>query len=118
MSHKHEHNHLLYKQAKETFQNLRNANPKAVDAFVQYIHSVEQDGALSAKFKQLITVAISINKQCEYCITYHTRKALENGATKEELMETCFTASLMGGGPAMMYTKYVMDEISLWEENH
>lgn len=113
-----EPNHLLYKQAKETFQHLCNDNPKAMDAFIQYIHAVEGDGALSAKVKQLMTVAISINKQCAFCIAYHTRKALDFGATKEELMETCFTASLMGGGPAMMYTKFVIDEIAQWKADH
>ncbi|MHA1340560.1 MAG: carboxymuconolactone decarboxylase family protein [Promethearchaeota archaeon] len=105
----------LYEEAKENFARLRNSNKKAMNHFLGFIHNVDENGALSSKMKQLMSVAISLIIQCEWCITYHTFKALELGATKEELEETCFVASFFGGGPAMMHTKYVFEAI---EEFH
>ena len=111
-----QHKHSLTHEAKETFAFLKEYNPEAMNGFIQFIHGIEKKGVLSEKFKQLITVALAVNKQCKFCIAYHTRKALEKGASKDELLETCLTASLMGGGPSMMYIRYVIKEIELWEK--
>ncbi len=61
------------------------------------------DGALSAKFKELITLAISITARCEGCIAVHVRGALRAGATRQEIVEAIGVAIYMGGGPAMVY---------------
>jgi AhpD family alkylhydroperoxidase len=61
------------------------------------------DGALSAKFKELITLAISITSLCEGCIAVHVRGALRAGATRQEIVEAIGVAVYMGGGPAMVY---------------
>lgn len=61
------------------------------------------EGALSAKFKELITLAISITSRCEGCIAVHVRGALRAGATRQEILETIGVAVYMGGGPAMVY---------------
>lgn len=105
-----------FDEARSTFSSLRKFNSTAMNSFLDFVHDVEADGVLSAKFKQIIIVAISIVKQCNWCIIYHTRKALKMKATREELLEACLTASLMGGGPSMMYTRLVMDEIDNWEK--
>ena len=36
------------------------------------------------------------------------KNALDSGASKEEIMESCYVAVLMGGGPAMMQIRRVM----------
>ena len=61
------------------------------------------DGALSTKFKELITLAISITARCEGCIAVHVRSALRAGATRQEIVEAIGVAIYMGGGPAMVY---------------
>jgi len=61
------------------------------------------EGALNAKFKELITLAISITSRCEGCIAVHVRGALRAGATRQEILETIGVAVYMGGGPAMVY---------------
>ena len=50
--------------------------------FMEFNNSVFQQGELSTKAKELMAVAVSISTQCEWCISYHTRMALENGATE------------------------------------
>ncbi len=61
------------------------------------------DGAMSTKFKELITLAISITARCEGCIAVHVRGALRAGATRQEVLEAIGVAVYMGGGPAMVY---------------
>lgn len=101
----------IYEQATGTFQELREFNPSAMNGFLKYVHSTNKDGALSAKFKQIILISVAIAKRCEWCIVYHTKKALELGATREELMEACLVTSLMDGGPAMMHSQVVLNAI-------
>ena len=45
------------------------------------------DGALPAKTKILIALAVVASKQCERCTVVQMQSALKNGATKEEIME-------------------------------
>ena len=44
-----------------------------------------QDGALSVKQKEPVAVAIGVYSRCKYCIVFHVYKALEAGATAEEI---------------------------------
>ena len=101
----------LNEEAKKTFNQLNEFNPTAIKGFTEYIHSAEKDGALSAKMKQIIMVSISVAQQCQWCIAYHTKKALDFGATREELLEACMVTGLLGGGPSMMYSGIVIDAI-------
>jgi len=84
-------------------------------SFMRFMKVNEQDGALSVKHKELISLAIGIAKQCKWCIAYHTKGSLDAGATKEEVMETAWTAVVMGGGPAlahMVLVKKALEEFT------
>jgi len=58
---------------------------------------------LELKTKELIALALGIASGCEWCIVIHTKKALEAGATREEILEAAYVAVLMAGGPAVMH---------------
>lgn len=101
----------IYDEATRTFQQFREFNAPAMKGFLKYVHATNRDGALSAKIKQIILMSVALAKRCEWCIVYHAKKALELGASQEELMEACLTTSVMDGGPAMMHTQIVMNTI-------
>jgi AhpD family alkylhydroperoxidase len=84
---------------------------KQTTAFFSLMNSIESDGALSSKIKEIIVIGISIAVKCEWCIDYHVKSALDKGATKEEIMEASWVAVLMGGGPSLMYTQYVQNAL-------
>jgi len=67
-----------------------------------------RDEALSRKFKELIMLAESVVMRCEPCIAVHMKKALEAGATEEEIMEVLATCLVMGGGPCLGYCGYAV----------
>ncbi|MHA1775564.1 MAG: carboxymuconolactone decarboxylase family protein [Promethearchaeota archaeon] len=105
----------IYKEATSAFKEFQEFNPSAMNGFLKYVHSSNKDGALSAKIKQIILVSVAITKRCEWCIVYHTRKALELGASREELMEACLVTSVMDGGPTMMHSQLVFQTIDEYQ---
>lgn len=66
-------------------------------------HTALGSGSLDAKVKELIALAIGISSQCQRCIGFHVEAALKQGASADEVRETIAVATLMGGGPALMY---------------
>ena len=91
-----------------SLKKLGKKYPEQMNAFAGFMRSAEKEGALPHKTKELISIALSIATHCRWCIVYHVKNALDAGASEDEIMETCFVAALMGGGPSLMYTKIVM----------
>ena len=67
------------------------------EAFQAFSRQVFADGALPEKTKQLIAVAVAHVTQCPYCIRSHTRIALREGATEQEIMEVIWVAARYAG---------------------
>jgi AhpD family alkylhydroperoxidase len=70
------------------------------------------DGALSAKMKQIIAVAVAHATQCPYCIKGHTKAARRAGATPEELMEAIWVAAEMRAGAAYAHAALMLDALN------
>jgi AhpD family alkylhydroperoxidase len=90
---------------------LQKEFPDKMKPFGEFMKATGGPGKLDVKTKELISVALSVKSQCEYCIAYHVKLALDSGANKDEIMEAAFVAALMGGGPAMMQLPLVQKAI-------
>lgn len=103
----------LYPQSSsELVQQRRTLAPKPAEAFKAFSQSVFAEGALSAKTKQLIAVAVAHVTQCPYCIRGHTRAAERHGATAEEIMEAIWVAAEMRAGGAYAHSLIALDTIA------
>lgn len=89
--------------------------PGPVSGFSKLHKEALAEGALSAKMKELIALAISISAGCEGCISFHVHDALRAGATRQEVLETIGVAILMGGGPSMIYGAEAKDALDQFE---
>lgn len=72
------------------------------------------DGVLPAKTKELMGLVASMVLRCNDCIFYHVDRSIEEGASREELMESFNIALIVGGSiviPHLRYAFQVMDEI-------
>lgn len=69
-------------------------------AFTSFSERVFADGALPAKTKQLVAVAVAHVTQCPYYIRRRIKVALRHGTTLEELMEASWVAAEMRAGGA------------------
>lgn len=83
--------------------------PDIHDAFEAFSKQVFVAGALDAKTKQLIAVAVAHVTQCPYCIRAHTKAALRKGASEQELMEAIWVAAEMRAGGAYAHSALALD---------
>src|SRR6187549_2345848 len=90
--------------------------PEIEDAFRAFSQKVFADGALPAKTKQLIAVAVAHVTQCPYCIKGHTKAARQHGATPEEIMEAIWVAAEMRAGGAWAHSTLALAELGVGTE--
>ena len=103
----------IYKPVtREVAERRKNLAPQQAEAFKAFSRSVFADGALPAKTKQLIAVAVAHVTQCPYCIRGHTGAALRHGATAEEIMEAVWVAAEMRAGGAYAHSALALDTIA------
>ena len=68
-------------------------------------------GALSPKFRELIGLAVASQIPCEFCIHYHRKAAIAQGATEQELREASAVAAYTRHWSTMLYgTQVDLDE--------
>lgn len=100
------HEHL-----EERLAQLGRELPGPMTGFARLHRKAVEEGALPAKVKEMMALAISIVLGCEGCIAYHVHDAVDAGATRAELLETIGVALLMGGGPGSIYAAHALDAI-------
>lgn len=91
---------------------FRKAQPDAMAGFGQLARASMTDGAISAKNKELIALAIGITQRCSGCIGFHVKALHKLHCTRAELEEMLAVCVYMGGGPALMYAA---ETIAAWE---
>ena len=112
-----EHDHLFPKATREGIQMQESLAPAAMEAWRNFSRIVLKDGALPAKTKQLIALAVAHVTQCPYCIRAHTKDAMRKGATKEEMMEAIWVAAEMRAGAATAHAAIAIDEMVKQEQH-
>ena len=101
----------LYPSAAALSDAHQRLAPDPHGAFQTFSRKVFADGALATKTKQLIAVAVAHVTQCPYCIRGHTKAAMREGATREELMEAIWVAAEMRAGAAYAHSALALDEM-------
>jgi AhpD family alkylhydroperoxidase len=97
---------------RELAEKRKKLAPRQAEAFKAFSQSVFADGAIPAKTKQLIAVAVAHVTQCPYCIRGHTKAALAQGATEEEIMEAIWVAAEMRAGGSYAHSALALDTIA------
>ncbi len=92
---------------------LRKAQPEAMAGFGQLAKAAMAEGAVSAKNKELIALAIGITQHCSGCIGFHVKALHRLGCTRAELDDMLAVCVYMGGGPALMYAA---EAVAAWEQ--
>ncbi len=93
----------LVQNINENLGPFRKSQPEAMKGFAQLAQAAMAEGAISAKHKELIALAIGISQHCSGCIGFHVKALHKLGATRAELEEMLTVCVYMGGGPSLMY---------------
>ncbi len=95
-------------------EKIINSGFKDFNKFFALDNKAYIEGALPAKMKELMGLAASMVLRCNDCIFYHVDRSIQEGATREELMEAFNIALIVGGSiviPHLRYAFEIMDEI-------
>lgn len=101
----------------EIARQRRETAPDQYKAFNGFTKQVFAEGAVDARTKQLIAVAVAHVTQCPYCIDGHTKQALKAGATREQIMEAIWVAAEMRAGAAYAHSAIALNAIQQAEES-
>ncbi|MEM1407541.1 MAG: arsenosugar biosynthesis-associated peroxidase-like protein [Bacteroidota bacterium] len=82
------------------------------DKFFDYYGTVFQEGALTAREKSLIALAVSHAVQCPYCIDAYTDDCLKKGVDEEQMMEAVHVTAAIKGGAALVHGVQMMNKVN------
>jgi len=80
--------------------------PAAVETqqkFHDFLKAANAPGALDARTKRAVAIALSVLARCEPCVKSHVKKARDEGFSQDEIDEAAWMAISFGGSPTMMF---------------
>jgi len=93
------------------FGNVSEYSPELAKKFFDYYGEVFKDGALTAREKSLIALAVSHTVQCPYCIDAYSTDSLEKGCSEEQMMEAVHVAAAIRGGSSLVHGVQMMNKV-------
>lgn len=73
------------------------------------------DGKLLKMHKELIAIGISIVNNCESCLEWHIKQAMNAGATEEQVIEAIEVAFEMGVGPTTVAARFALKVLQYYK---
>ncbi len=92
--------------------------PDTMQALVEMNDRVFQDGALSTKTKELIAIAVAHATGCAFCIDIHTKNALREGASDEEVAESILVGVAMKASSALSHAVVAINAMEDFHSLH
>ena len=89
---------------------------KVFRTFCQMEDETYEAGSLSVKQKRLIAIGIAVVLNCESCMEYSIKHALDNGASEAEIIEAIEVAIEMRGGLATTYARFAMSVLEYYTQ--
>lgn len=92
------------------FGDIADFEPELAKKFFDYYGDVFAEGALTAREKSLIALAVSHAIQCPYCIDAYTSDSLQKGTTEKQMMEAVHVAAAIRGGASLVHGVQMMNK--------
>jgi AhpD family alkylhydroperoxidase len=80
------------------------------------VESRAKTGALDAKTRELVALAVAVTVRCDGCITTHAEQARKHGATRDEIADALGVAVMVNAGAALVYSARTIDAFHAAEE--
>lgn len=93
------------------FPDVSEFNENLAKKFFDYYGAVFAEGALTAREKSLIALAVAHTIQCPYCIDAYSHDALEKGCNEEQMMEAIHVAAAIRGGSSLVHGVQMMNHV-------
>ena len=99
----HDHPHYYHSEDLARFGEVGKSRPELAAKFFEWYGAVFADGALSAREKSLIALAVAHAVQCPYCIDAYSQDALQKGADLDQMTEAVHVAAAIRGGASLVH---------------
>lgn len=93
------------------FSSIGEFGKDLADKFFNYYGAVFADGALTAREKSLIALAVAHTLQCPYCIDAYSTDATEKGFSEQQMMEAVHVAAAIRGGSSLVHGVQMMNKV-------
>ena len=93
------------------YKKFSSQYPEVVKAYENMGVKTREAGPLDRKTQDLIKLGISVGSSSRGAVMSHTRKALDSGATKEEIMHVVLLTLTTTGFPNMVAVFGWIDEV-------
>jgi AhpD family alkylhydroperoxidase len=87
------------RNAYSELEHCQRVSPEQVHVCQNFLAAYET--CLDCKTEQLVKVALSVGAQCEWCIAFFVKKALDSGSTHREIIDAARMAVKVNGAPAL-----------------
>lgn len=87
----------------EKFSTIGDEAPELWESFMNFYGQATGEGALDARTKALVSLAVAAAIQCPYCIDSYTQTCLSMGVSEAEMSEVFFTTAALRGGASLVH---------------
>jgi alkylhydroperoxidase/carboxymuconolactone decarboxylase family protein YurZ len=87
--------------------DIRKAIPAEYESFINNKAALTKAGKIPEKTKWMLLLVASVSQKCPICVPPAVKHCIEAGWTKEEILEACMVAVLVGGSSVMTYVTLV-----------
>ena len=103
----------------EDYREQMNARIAALDhlgikRFMNLDTKAYEDGALSAKTKELLGLVASMVLRCNDCIDYHIIQCVDAGWSDEELYDAFNVGLVVGGSIVIPHLRHAVESLDLF----
>lgn len=100
------HHHDLGK-----FGDVARGNGPLAAKFFEWYTAVFAEGALTAREKSLIALAVAHAVQCPYCIDAYSKDALAQGSNLNEMTEAIHVTAAIRGGASLVHGVQMLNHV-------
>ena len=84
-------------------------------SFVNMEQATYKDSAITKKQKELIAIGISVVINCESCMEWHIKQALDEQASEDEILAAIEVGIEMNGGPGTASARFAMNVLKYYK---
>ena len=89
---------------------------RGIKRFFNLDTAAYNDGALSAKTKELLGLVASMVLRCNDCIDYHVLQCVDAGFSDEEIFDAMNVALIVGGSIVIPHLRHGVETVDLLRE--
>ncbi len=87
--------------------DINKSIPEEYAAFLKEKEALVKSGKIPEKTKWLLLLIASVAQKCPVCVPRAVQHCLKAGWSKEEMLEACMVAVLVGGSSVMTFVTLV-----------